>query len=56
MEVYVDYIVVKSAKVKVHPVHLERVFDKVKKHNMCLNLEKCFLRVVEGKFLGFMIT
>jgi len=56
MEVYVDDMVVKSVKVKQHVTDLEAVFSRVRRHEMCLNLEKCFFGVGGVKFLGFMIT
>jgi len=42
MEVYVDDMVVKLVKTEDHPAHLERVFNKVRKHNMRFNSKKMF--------------
>jgi len=56
MEVYVDDMVVKSVKAKGQAADLEAVFDRVRKHDLRLNPEKCFFRVWGGKFLSFMIT
>jgi len=56
MEVHVDDMMIKLTNVEDHSAHFERVFNKVRKHNMCLNLENCFFGVNSGKFLNFMIT
>ena len=56
MEVYVDDMVVKSAKAEGHAADLEVVFDRVRRHDLRLNPKKCFFGVGGGKFLGFIIT
>jgi len=56
MEVYIDDMVVKSAKAKGHAADLEAVFDQVRRHDLRLNPEKYFFGVGRGKFHGFMIT
>jgi len=56
MKVYVHDMVVKLVKAEKHAAVLEVVFARVKRHEMCLNPEKCFFRVRGGKFLGFMIS
>jgi len=48
LEVYVDDIVVKSNRVEDCPFHLEKVFSKVKQHNLNLNMEKCVFSVGGG--------
>jgi len=50
MEVYVNDMTVKSTNVEDHSTHLERGFNKVRKHSMYPNTGK------SEKFLGFMIT
>ena len=39
-----------------HLADLRGVFKILRKHNMKMNPLKCFLAVVTGKFLGFVIT
>jgi len=56
MEVYVDDIVVKSSLAEDHASHLEKVFERVRSHDMWLNPEKCFFGIGGGKFLGLRIT
>jgi len=56
MEVYIDDMVVKSAKAKGHTTDLKAVFDRVRRHDLRLNPEKCFFGVEGSKFLRFMIT
>lgn len=56
MEIYVDYMIVKSTVVADHRTHLQAIFDKLCYHDMKLNLEKCFIDVDGGRFLGFIIT
>nr|KYP33544.1 Retrovirus-related Pol polyprotein from transposon 17.6 [Cajanus cajan] len=56
MEVYVNDMVVKTTSVEAHATDLAEVFSQIRKHNMCLNPEKCIFGVQGGKFLGFMIT
>lgn len=56
MEVYVDDMLVKSAKESDHLRDLQETFDVLKKYGMKLNLQKCFFRVNIGMFLGIMVT
>nr|KYP61956.1 Retrovirus-related Pol polyprotein from transposon 17.6 [Cajanus cajan] len=56
MEVYVDDMVVKTTSVDGHAANLAEVFSQIRRHNMCLNPEKCVFGVQGGKFLRFMIT
>jgi len=49
-------MVVKSQRAEDHPSALTKVFDRIRAHNMCLNLKKCFFGVMAGKFMGFMVT
>jgi len=55
-EVYMDDMVVKSSLVEDHVSHLEKVFETVRAYDMRFDPQKCFFRVIGGKFLGFMIT
>ena len=56
MEVYVDYMVVKSKLQSDHHVDLRKTFEILRAFNMKLNPKKCVFGVRSGKFLGFMIS
>jgi hypothetical protein len=55
MEVYIDYIVVKSAEFSSHIANLHKAFDKMCQYGLKMNPRKCAFRVSAGKFLGFII-
>ena len=52
MEVYINDMLVKSVKAKLHITHLAQV---LKSYNMKLNPAKCVFGVSVGKFLGFIV-
>ena len=56
MEVYIDDMLVKSIKSKLHITHLAEAFQVLKRYNMKLNLAKCAFGVSAGKFLGFIVN
>ena len=56
MEVYIDDILVKSVKAKLHITHLVEAFQVLKGYNMKLNPAKCAFGVSTGKFLGFIVN
>ena len=56
MEVYIDDMLVKSVKAKLHVAHLAESFQVLKNYNMNLNPTKCAFGVSAGKFLGFMVN
>ncbi|KAL0296030.1 UNVERIFIED_CONTAM: Retrovirus-related Pol polyprotein from transposon gypsy [Sesamum radiatum] len=56
MEVYIDDMLVKSAKEQDHIEDLEEYFQILTTFGMKLNLAKCTFRVRGGKFLGYMIS
>lgn len=56
VEVYIDDIVVKTREEGKQAHDLQRVFDILKLHKLCLNTEKCAFGVRSGKFFGYMIT
>jgi len=56
VEVYIDYMVVKSKKSEEHVLDLNEVFEILRHHKLRLNVSKCVFRVRSGKFLGYMIT
>ena len=56
MEVYINDMLVKSAKTEDHVTHLGQTFAILRQTNMMLNLKKCTFVVRAGKFLGFMVS
>ena len=56
MEVYIDDMLIKSVKAKLHIAHLAESFQVLKNYNMKLNPTKCAFRISPGKFLGFMVN
>lgn len=56
VEVYIDDMVIKSAKPEDHTADLAEFLGQVRKFNMRLNREKCNFGVQGDKFLGFMLT
>jgi hypothetical protein len=55
VEVYIDDIVVKSAKFSSHLADLCKAFDKMRRYGFKMNPCKCAFGVSAGKFLGFVI-
>ncbi|XP_024024878.1 uncharacterized protein LOC112092580 [Morus notabilis] len=56
MKVYVDDMLVKSARAAQHITYLEEMFNVLKRYHMKLNPLKCAFGVGSGKFLGFMVS
>ena len=56
MEVYIDDMLVKSVKAKLHMDHLAESFKVLKDYKMKLNPIKCAIDVSTGKFLGFIVN
>ncbi|XP_057426098.1 uncharacterized protein LOC130719491 [Lotus japonicus] len=56
MEVYVDDMIVKSARAGDHGDDLKEEFAQLRTYQMKLNPEKCSFGIQGGKFLGFMLT
>ncbi|XP_038716516.1 uncharacterized protein LOC120009859 [Tripterygium wilfordii] len=56
MEVYIDDMVDKSKFQQDHLMHLQEVFDVLKRNNLKLNASKCAFGVSTGKFLGHLVT
>ncbi|XP_012835110.1 PREDICTED: uncharacterized protein LOC105955856 [Erythranthe guttata] len=56
MEVYIDDMLVKSAKAENHLKDLEECFAILREYKMKLNPSKCSFGVKGGKFLGYMIS
>ena len=56
IEIYIDYMMVKSKVVSEHVGDLKNIFEILKKHKLCLNTSKCSFGVRSGKFLGYILT
>ena len=56
MEVYVDYMIVKSKTEGDYGGDMRKTFDILRAFGMKLNPKKCVLGVRSGKFLDFMIS
>jgi len=56
IEVYVDDVLVKSAREMQHLDDLQETFDTLRQYNMKLNLSKCAFKVSLGKFLGSVVS
>ena len=56
MEVYVDDMLVKSKKAKLHITYLAEAFQILRNYNMKLNPAKCAFGVSAKKFLGFIVN
>ncbi|PKI51083.1 hypothetical protein CRG98_028512 [Punica granatum] len=56
IEVYVNDMIAKSKEGEDHLVNLKRLFDRLKKYKLLLNLAKCTFGVKSGKLLGFVVS
>ena len=56
MEVYVDDIIIKSKKTEDHLIDLKKLFERLRKYNLKLNLVKCAFGAPTGKLLGFIVS
>lgn len=56
LEVYVDYMLVKTQEERRHVEDLRETFQSLRNFNMRLNPDKCTFRVQTDKFLNFMLT
>ena len=56
VKVYVDDMLVKSAKESSHLDDLQETFETLRLYDMKLNPSKCMFRVSSRKFLGFMVS
>ena len=56
MVVYQDYLTTYSRKVEGHYKHLEKIFIKALEYGVSLNQRKCALGVIEGDFLGHIVS
>ena len=55
IEVYVDDMIAKSKTKEEHLVNLRRLFERLRKYQLRLNLVKCTFGVKSGKLLGFIV-
>ena len=55
MEIYINYIMVKSKKVIEHVNHLRKSFERMKLHQLKLNPLKCAFGVQAENFIGFLV-
>jgi hypothetical protein len=56
VEVYVDDMLVKSAKAPNHVSDLKETFDTIRRYRMRLSPAKCAFGVSFGKFLGYLVS
>ena len=56
IEVYVDDMIAKSRTTQDHLTDLHKLFQRLKKYQLRLNLNKCAFRVTSGKLLGFIVS
>ena len=54
--IYIDDMLVKSVKAKLHIDHLAEAFQILKDYKMKLNPTMCAFGVSPGKFLGFIVN
>ena len=53
--IYVDDLVIYSRDARSHAVHLQEVFDRMRKYNLTLNPKKCVYGKPEVKLLGYVV-
>ena len=56
VEVYVDYMIVKSRTPEGHFEALEKFFLRLRKFNLKLNPAKCLFGATSGVFLGYLVS
>ena len=55
VECYVDDLVIKSRKIEYHLRDLRKVFDRLRRYQLKMNLLKYAFGVASGKFLKFIV-
>lgn len=55
IEVYVDTMIAVSATEEDHPNDFGKVFEKLRKYDLKLNLRKCAFGATSGKLLRFIV-
>ena len=56
LELYVDDMIIKSKRTSEHLTNLKKLFDRLRKYQLKLNLAKCAFGVPSKKLLGFMVN
>ena len=56
IEVYVDNMIAKYLTKEEHLVHLQKLFERLRKFTLRLDLNKCTSGVRSGKLLGFVVS
>ena len=56
LEVYVDDMIIKSKRTSEHLTDLKKLFNRLRKYQLKLNLAKCAFGVPSGKLLGLMVS
>ena len=56
IEVYVDNMIFKSQTEEEHLVNLQKLFERLRKFRVRLNINKCTFGVRSGKLLGFIVS
>ena len=56
VEVYVDDMISKSHTEEEHIIHLQKLFERLRKFRLRLNSNKCTFGIRSGKLLGFIVS
>ena len=56
MVVYLDNILIYSPNLEDHLAHIEKVFDRLREHQLYVKMEKCEFAQTEIKLLGHLIS
>ena len=56
IEVYVDDMIAKSRNEEDHMIHLQKLFERLRKFKLRLNPAKCTFGVKSGRLLGFIVS
>ena len=56
IKVYVDDMIAKSHTPRDHLIDLRKLFKRLVKYRLKLNLNKCVFRAGSGKFLSFIVS
>ena len=53
---YIDDVLIHSKSHEEHLIHLQAVFDRLRKHELKIKLKKCTFGFMETKFLGYIVS
>jgi RNase adaptor protein for sRNA GlmZ degradation len=56
IEVYMDDIIVKSEEEEEHCQNMRKLFERLRRYQLKLNLVKCSFKVKSRKMLGFVVS